>query len=332
MNRSYSFVIPVYNRPDEIGELLESMTALRGDIPFEVVIVEDGSSISCKDVVSAYLGKLAISYHYKPNSGPGDSRNFGMGVAEGNYFIILDSDCLLPPTYLQTVDRYLSAAYVDCYGGADDAHQDFTDLQKAINYAMTSFWTTGGLRGSKRSKKFEPRSFNMGLSKKAFQATQGFARIHPGEDPDLSIRLVAQGFQTAFVPNAFVFHKRRISWSKFYTQVRKFGLVRPILIQWHPGTDRLTYWFPSFFIGFVWLSLFLAVGWRPEALFPLLTYLFIVFVDASRRTASLKIGILAIRAVFTQFIGYGLAYIQSTFLIRVLRRDPEKQFPQLFFK
>ena len=308
------------------------MVKLQGDIPFELVIVEDGSTKDCKQVVARFEDSLNISYYFKANSGPGDSRNYGMRVAKGNYFIILDSDCLLPAHYLQSVDTYLSKQYVDCFGGADDAHQDFTPLQKAINYAMTSFFTTGGLRGAAHNKKFEPRSFNMGLSKAGFEATGGFSRIHPGEDPDLSIRLKRQGFQTAFIPNAYVYHKRRISWSKFYTQVKKFGLVRPILISWHKGSGRITYWLPTAFVVFVVLSILLAAFYDPMAGLGLLSYIVLVWIDATFKTKSILIGFLAIRAVFTQFFGYGLAYLKSTLLIRVLGRDPEKQFPHLFFK
>lgn len=332
MDRSYSFIIPVYNRPEEIRELLQSLTELQAQIPFEVVIVEDGSTKHCKAVVQAYSDKLQLSYYTKPNSGPGDSRNYGMRLARGNYFIILDSDCLLPPHYLGTVDAFLKLDPVDCYGGADDAHKDFTDLQKAINYAMTSFFTTGGVRGSKKTKNFEPRSFNMGLSKAAFEATGGFSTIHPGEDPDLSIRLSKLRFRSSFLPNAFVYHKRRISWEKFYIQVQKFGLVRPILINWHKGTGRITYWFPTFFVCFVFLSLLLAMFWDALAAFPLMAYVLLILIDATVKTNSLTIGFLATRAVFTQFFGYGLAFLRSTILIRLLGRDPEKQFPHLFFK
>ena len=84
----FSFIIPVYNRPQEIKELLESLSLI--DNAFEVVIVEDGSQNTCEDVVEKYKDKLNISYYFKENSGPGDSRNFGMHRAKGNYFIILD--------------------------------------------------------------------------------------------------------------------------------------------------------------------------------------------------------------------------------------------------
>ncbi len=249
----FSFIIPVYNRPDEIDELLESLSKLKSETPFEVVVVEDGSSITCEHIIEKYNSKLSISYFFKPNSGPGASRNYGMQRAQGNYFIILDSDCILPEAYLLEVTKSLQNDYVDCFGGPDAALASFSDIQKAINFTMTSFLTTGGIRGgSEKVGKFQPRSFNMGLSKKAFEISKGFGNIHPGEDPDLSIRLWNLGFQTKLIKDAFVYHKRRISWEKFQIQVNKFGKARPILNSWYPQHTKITFWFPSLFLlGFV---------------------------------------------------------------------------------
>ncbi len=333
MQLSYSFIIPVYNRPDEVEELLESLSKMEGNIPSEILIIEDGSTILCKEVCDKYAAVLDIEYFSKENSGPGASRNYGMQRAKGNYFIILDSDCILPPQYLKTVDAFLQKRYVDCYGGADAAHDSFTPLQKAINYTMTSFFTTGGIRGSKKSvSKFEPRSFNMGISKEVFEATAGYAKIHPGEDPDLSHRILKTGFKTAFLPDAYVFHKRRISWSKFYQQVRKFGLVRPILSTWHPEAAKITFWLPTVFVFFVIGSLLLGVVVNSILLVPLGLYLLLLFIDSLIKNKSLKVAILSIAAVFVQFFGYGVAFLKSTFYIRLLGRDPIKQFPFLFFK
>ena len=255
----FSFIIPVYNRPDEIDELLDSLSKLKAEIIFEVVIIEDGSSIPCEHIVKKYNSKLSIAYYYKANSGPGDSRNYGMQNAKGDYFIILDSDCIVPENYLNQVQNSLEADYVDCFGGPDAALDSFSDIQKAINFTMTSFLTTGGIRGgSEKVTQFQPRSFNMGLSKKAFVASTGFGNIHPGEDPDLSIRLWNLGFKTKLIKEAFVYHKRRISWKKFQMQVNKFGKARPILNSWYPEQAKITFWFPSFFlIGFVFSVLFL---------------------------------------------------------------------------
>ncbi len=278
MEIHYSFIIPVYNRPDEIQELLISLENISFKNSFEVVIIEDGSTISSEKIVKKFSKTLTISYYKKPNTGPGDSRNYGMQKAKGNYFLILDSDCIIPSDYLTHVDNSLNKSYVACFGGPDAAHETFSAIQKAINYVMTSFFTTGGIRGGKKSvDKFQPRSFNMGLSREAFLKTGGFGKIHPGEDPDLTIRLWKKGFKTKLIPEAYVYHKRRISWNKFLIQVKKFGKCRPILNFWHPETSKLTYWFPSFFaIG----CLFSIVSMFFSNFIPLcflLTYLLLIF-------------------------------------------------------
>ena len=333
MPLQYSFIIPVYNRPDEIQELLESFQALDGHIDFEIVIVEDGSTKTSKTIAEAFHKTLNISYFFKDNSGPGDSRNFGMQHAKGNYFIILDSDCILPKHYLTAVEKSLNTQFVDCFGGPDAAHDSFSNLQKAINFSMTSVITTGGIRGNKNSVgKFQPRSFNMGLSKKAFKESKGFGRIHPGEDPDLSIRLWNLGYQTKLIPEAFVYHKRRISWSNFYKQVHKFGMVRPILNEWHPSTKKITYWFPAvFIIGFIMAILCFVAG-NKWLLAAYAAYFITAFVVALVSTRSLIVSLLAIPAILIQFFGYGYGFIKSTIAVSLLNKDPETQFPKLFFK
>lgn len=333
MQLQFSFVIPVYNRPDETQELLQSFLELDTQVDFEIVIVEDGSSISSKDVVNTFKNQLNISYYFKENSGPGDSRNYGMRKAKGNYFIILDSDCILPKNYLTEVIHGLESNYVDCFGGPDAAHNSFTNLQKAINFSMTSFITTGGIRGNKSSvDKFQPRSFNMGISKEAFEASGGFGKIHPGEDPDLSIRLWNLGYKTSLIPEAKVFHKRRISWSKFYTQVNKFGLVRPILNSWHPSTKKVTYWFPTLFCLGLILSVLLYVFKIKLFLMAYLFYFLVAFIVALMSTKSILVSLLALIAIVIQFVGYGYGFLKSTLMVGLFNKDPRKHFPKLFFK
>lgn len=333
MKLNYSFIIPVFNRPQEVKELLESFLNVKFHNDFEIVLVEDGSTETSETMVDEFSKKLTISYYFKQNSGPGDSRNFGMKQAKGNYFIILDSDCLLPPHYLTTVDSFLKNDFHHCFGGADAAHCSFTPLQKAINYVMTSFFTTGGIRGSEKSiNNFEPRSFNMGISKVAFEKTGGFAKIHPGEDPDLSQRILRAGYKTTYLPNAFVYHKRRISWKKFYNQVKKFGLVRPILNKWYPSAAKITFWFPTVFVFFTIFSILLFLFLATVFIIPLLLYLLLILIDSSIKNKSIYIGFLSIIAVFVQFFGYGMAFLKSTFLINVLNKNPQKQFPSLFFE
>jgi glycosyltransferase involved in cell wall biosynthesis len=327
----FSFIIPVYNRPEEVRELLSSFEGqdFKGD--YEIIIVEDGSSLTAEKVVESFKN-LPIRYFFKTNSGPGPSRNYGMKRAKGDYFIILDSDCILPSTYLNTVHCELEKETVDFFGGPDAAHQDFTSLQKAINYSMTSLLTTGGIRGRKKTAgKFQPRSFNMGISKEAFVASGGFGKIHPGEDPDLTLRLWKLGFNSRFIADAYVYHKRRISWGSFYRQVRKFGLVRPILNVWHPDSARLTYWFPTIFtFGAAMSILLLLFGILPPFLL-LMVYLLILLLDASVKNKSILIGFMAVFATLVQFVGYGLGFAESTLAVSWLKKLPQERFPHLFF-
>ncbi|PWA06167.1 glycosyltransferase [Flavobacterium psychrotolerans] len=329
----FSLIIPVYNRPEEVEELLESLSLADYNAVFEVVIVEDGSTVSCKNNVEKFQNKLNISYYYKENSGPGDSRNFGMKNAKGDYFLIFDSDCIIPKQYLSEVSIGLQNNYVDCFGGPDKALDSFSDIQKAINFAMTSFLTTGGIRGgSEKIDKFQPRSFNMGLSKKAFEISGGFGNIHPGEDPDLSIRLWNLGFETKLFPKAFVYHKRRIDWNKFSIQVNKFGKARPILNSWYPQYSKFTYFFPSFFIlGFCFSIVFYVFG-KDVLLELYFLYFLMVFIVSSFQNKSLKIGYLSVVAVWKQFFGYGLGFMESYLKIILLKQKPQEAFPELFFK
>lgn len=329
----FSLIIPVYNRPEEVQELLESISNQDFKQSFEVVIVEDGSSISCQSIVELFSDKLDIAYFFKENSGPGDSRNFGMKNAKGDYFLIFDSDCILPNHYLTTVQKNLAQDYVDCFGGPDKALRSFSSIQKAINFSMTSFLTTGGVRGgSEKINQFQPRSFNMGISKKAFLASGGFGNIHPGEDPDLSIRLWQLGFKTKLITEAYVYHKRRIDWNKFYIQVSKFGKARPILNSWYPDYAKPTYFFPTLFI----LGLNLALIVMLFGIFiPILAYAFyfiLLFLISLISNKSVKIASLSVVATAIQFYGYGLGFLKSFITIQVLKREPQKQFPELFFR
>ena len=256
-----------------------------------------------------------------------------MQRAQHDYFLILDSDCILPSHYLEAVDDFLQAHYVDCFGGSDTATDDFTDIQKAINYTMTSLLTTGGIRGSqKRIQRFEPRSFNMGLSRKAFEATGGFGKIHPGEDPDLVIRLWEKGFDSAFIPTAFVFHKRRISWAKFRTQVSKFGQTRAILNHWHPQTRKLTFWLPTCFALGLCGAILLAFFGHIAPLLVYACYFILIGWDSARENRSVKIGFLSVWALLVQFFSYGWGFLRATLKIAFVKKPIETLFPHLFFK
>ena len=330
---NFSFIVPVFNRPNEIEELLESLTNLDYNGDFDIIIVEDGSTIACENIVEKFKHKLKITYYLKYNTGPGDSRNFGMKQSKGDYFILLDSDCIVPKNYLTEVSAHLKNDYSDCFGGPDAMLSDFTPIQKAINFTMTSILTTGGIRGgSEKLGKFQPRSFNMGLSKKAFEASGGFSNIHPGEDPDLSIRLWKLGFKTKLIKSAFVYHKRRIDWDSFYNQVTKFGKVRPILNNWYPEYSKKTFFLPSafviiFLIGII--SLIFTFDWILKIYF---AYTILIFIISTIQNKNIYVGYLSIIAVWKQFFGYGLGFIKSYFKINILNKKPQEAFPELFFK
>ena len=311
----FSIIIPVYNRSEELDELLASILAQEYDEAFDVYIIEDGSSLKSDLIVDKYSSQLSIHYLEKQNTGPGASRNYGMAKATGNYFIILDSDVTLPKHYLATVAKQLEKKYTDAFGGPDAAHPNFTSLQKAINYSMTSFLTTGGIRGKKKSVgKFQPRSFNMGLSKKAFEITKGFSDMRAGEDIDLTFRLWNHGLETQFIDTAFVYHKRRNSVSSFFQQTYAFGAARPKLNKMYPTTAKLTYWFPSVFILGLDLSILLLFFgiYNPILVYGL--YFSLIALDVSyRNNFNPIVSLLSIITSLTQFLGYGFGFLEATF-------------------
>ena len=317
MKLHYSIIIPVYNRPDEVDELLASLTKLNGGLSFEIVIVEDGSPNTCETVIKKYASQLEINYFLTENQGAGRSRNYGMQQAKGNYFIIFDSDCLIPENYLMAVDAQLKIKYTDAFGGPDAAHENFTNIQKAINYSMTSVLTTGGIRGKKKAVgKFQPRSFNLGISKKAFEETQGFSDLKIGEDIDLTFRLWEQGFETQLIDSAFVYHKRRVDFKQFYKQTHAFGKARPFLNKWYPGTAKITYWFPSLFLLGALYAL-VAVGYNLYfAAYLYAVYFLFLGIHASFVNKSLTVGVLSIVSTSVQFYGYGTGFLTSVFRVK----------------
>ncbi len=331
-----SIIIAVYERQDELTELLTSLTKQTDNL-FEIIIVDDGSQNKLDVVCAKFNNQLNLHYYYKTNSGPGKSRNYGMEKANGNYFIFLDSDTIIPTKYIESVKKELSTNYVDAFGGPDDADDSFTDLQKAITFSMTSFLTTGGIRGGKKQVgKFQPRSFNMGLSRKVYEKTGGFADLRVGEDPDLSMRLWENGFDTRLFQDSKVIHKRRTSLKKFAKQVYQFGVARPILNQRHPKYIKPTFWFPSlFFVGTLVAWLLLFVGFCvPKYQFILhipfvlwLVYMFMIFVFSTLRFNSVKVGLLSIQTTLIQFFNYGYGFLESQYRLNILKQDPKKAFP-----
>ncbi|MDR1876377.1 MAG: glycosyltransferase [Flavobacteriaceae bacterium] len=326
-----SVIIAVYNRKDELQELLNSL-AEQTDKNFEVIIVDDGSQEKPEAVALKYSGRLDdIKYFYKNNTGAGLTRNYGAKYASGNYFIFLDSDCIAPPNYIENVRKELKRDTTDAFGGADSADAGFTRLQKAISYSMTSLFTTGGIRGNKKSvDKFQPRSFNMGISKKAFEAVGGFSEMRIGEDPDLSLTLWENGFQTRFFPECGVFHKRRTSLKKFSHQVYHFGIARPILNQRHPDYTKITFWLPSLFLIFTLCSVMVSfIRWW--SILPLLFYCCIIIADATIKNKSISVGFLSLITTFIQFFSYGFGFLQSFTALNILKQNPKKAFPAHFY-
>ena len=343
----YSIIVPVFNRPDEVGELLDSLS--RQTVKdFEVVIVEDGSQRPCKDVCDGFTGKLDIKYFMKENSGPGQSRNYGAEHASGDYLIILDSDVVLPETYLQAVSDELSQEETDAFGGPDRSHPSFTDTQKAISYSMTAFLTTGGIRGGKKKlDKFYPRSFNMGIHRDAYQALGGFSRMRFGEDIDLSIRIFKSGYRCRLFPGAWVWHKRRTDFGKFFRQVYNSGIARVNLYKKYPESLKLVHLLPTVFtvgvsvlvIIAIALSLFMASGSNGNSLLitslplvPIIFYALILFLDSAVRNKSIKIGGLSVAAAFIQLMGYGFGFISAWWKRCVMHQDEFQAFEHTFYK
>ncbi len=378
----YSIIVPVYNRPDEVDELLQSLTEQELK-DFEVVIVEDGSQKPCKDVCDKFADILDLHYYVKENGGPGQARNYGAERAKGEWLIILDSDVVLPKGYLQAVENGLS---VECrveslefaaaknkaeassddsnhnstlytlhstlaaFGGPDASHPSFTPVQKAISYSMTSFFTTGGIRGGKKKlDKFYPRSFNMGIHRDVYLKLGGFSKMRFGEDIDFSYRIVEAGYNPQLFPDAWVWHKRRTDFRKFFRQVYNSGIARINLEKRHPGTLKLVHLLPTVFtVGVIALILLAAVAramihydapnWHTwywiclAALAPVFFYSLIIFIDSSIKNKSLKVGLLSIPAAFVQLMGYGFGFIESWWKRCVLGKDEFQAFEKNFYK
>ena len=342
----YSIIVPVYNRPDEVDELLQSLCDQKAK-DFEVLIVEDGSQRDCKAIVEKYHDRLDVKYFMKENSGPGQSRNYGAERANGEYVIILDSDVVLPQGYLQAVDNSLTSEIV-AFGGSDAAHPSFTPVQKAISYSMTSFFTTGGIRGGKaKLDKFYPRSFNMGIRRDVYLQLGGFTKMRFGEDIDFSYRIVEAGYRPRLFPDAWVWHKRRTDFRKFFRQVYNSGIARINLEKRHPGTMKLVHLLPTVFtVGVIALILISAVGralmhyvdrdqfyWMCFAPWiPIIFYSLLICIDSAIKNRSLRVGILSVPAAFVQLMGYGLGFIESWWKRCVLKQDEFQAFEKTFYK
>jgi len=327
----FSVIVPVYNRPDEMAELLESLAAQSYN-DFEVVVVEDGSALSSEDVVNRYNDRLTVSYYKIPNGGPGLARNYGATKASGEYLIFLDSDCIIPGQYFEAVDNELKTTGADAFGGPDKASSAFTKIQKAINYAMTSFFTTGGIRGGKKElDKFYPRSFNLGIRKNAFEKLGGFSSMRFGEDIDLSIRIYKSGYKVRLFRSAWVYHKRRTGWKKFFKQVFNSGTARIHLYKKYPDSLKLVHLLPAAFTVAV-LVFIAGTAFCLWSILPLIVYILLIFCDAAIQNKSLTIGALSVIASFIQLTGYGCGFFSGVWNGLILNKKEFSAFKNTFYK
>lgn len=320
MNPRFSIIVPVYNRPAEVEDLTESL--LKQSVTnFELIIVEDGSTIPCKDVVEAAVSKgLNARYFYKTNEGRSIARNYGLERADGDYFVFFDSDCVIPPEYFEKLTKALDDHYLDCFGGPDAAHESFSDVQKAINYSMTSFLTTGGIRGgSEALSKFVPRTFNMGFSRKVYERVGGFREMF-SEDIDMSTRIRQAGFQIGLLRQCPVWHKRRVDFKKFFRQVYVFGMSRITLKILYPGSLKLVHSLPAIAVVLLLVILVAGIVVSPWLFLIPIIYAVAIFIGALLSTRQLKIAFLALPAAAIQICGYGLGFLKAYILKILLRR------------
>lgn len=312
--RFYSIIIPVFNRPDEVRELLESLCN-QSNGNFEVIIIDDGSSLKSEKVVEEFSEKLTISYYWKENTGQGFTRNFGYEKARGDYYLVFDSDCIIPPDYIENVEAYLEDNFLDAFGGPDKADKSFTLTQKAIDFSMTSILTTGGIRGSKSSAKtFVPRSFNMGITPEVFAKTGGYILPRMGEDIEFSMRIKKHGFKIGLIPEAYVYHKRRVSLWRFFKQLHFFGRARINVFRYHPESIKATYFFPFIFLlGIIAIGIGFSIGFQPTIFLGYFyaIYLGLIFLMALISTKNLIVAILAVPAAIIQLSAYGLGFLSE---------------------
>jgi len=329
----YSIIIPVYNRPDELEELLGSL-ARQTVADFETIVVEDGSRLCSDRVCAEAPAKLHLRYMKKENGGPGPARNYGAAHAEGDYLIILDSDVVLPDGYLAAIEAELAGEEADAFGGPDRSHPSFTPVQKAISYSMTAFFTTGGIRGGKKKlDRFFPRSFNMGIRRSVYEALGGFAAMRFGEDVDFSYRIVEAGYSCRLFPGAWVWHKRRTDFTKFFRQVFNSGIARINLSKRHPGTLKLVHLLPTaFLLGCIVLVAASLLSLSLWPLLPLLLYAVAIMADSLCQNHSAKVALLSVPAAFIQLCGYGAGFVQAWWRRCIMKKGERGAFERTFYK
>jgi glycosyltransferase involved in cell wall biosynthesis len=328
----YSIIVPTFSRPDEVTELLNSLEVQQNK-NFEVIIADGSPDNSVKQVIEKYHDILELKYLYKNGLGISESRNWGVENAKGDFVVFFDSDCVIPPSYFKTVTDYLALNPLDAYGGPDRANESFNNKQKAISYAMTSFFTTGGIRGRKKHVgQYQPRSFNMGIRKDVFKALGGYSGLKVSEDIDLSMRLYKNGYRTRLIEDAFVFHKRRSTFYKFFRQVISFGSGRIDLQLRHGDALKPVHMLPSLFvlylIGGVLVSLFsksLLMVWAVSVII----YMVAILIDSTIQNRSLTVGLISVYAALVMLTGYGIGMIKAAVMRFVLKSKKESQKPEI---
>jgi glycosyltransferase involved in cell wall biosynthesis len=321
----FSVIIPVYNRPQELDELLSCLQQ-QDFKDFEVIIIEDGSEISSKDIVKSYQSKLNLSYYVKENGGQGFARNYAFERANGNFFIILDSDALVEPDYLSEVDRGVKEGKLDLFGGPDKEHPSFSPIQKAISFSMTSVFTTGGIRGKAKNMggQFHPRSFNMGISRIVWEVTKGFKITRMGEDIEFSIRCISQGFTSGLLPKAFIYHKRRTSFSQFYKQLHFFGRARINISRFYPKELKWVHFLPLAYFLFFWNTIFLNIIDVNLGIYfsgILAFYWALLLIDGLLSTKNIQVACLGLIAANIQLLAYGKGFLEEG-LKKITSKDP----------
>lgn len=311
----FSIIIPVYNRPEEVVELLDSLTMQQLRNELEVIVVEDGSQLTCEREIQVFEKQLNLKYIKQSNAGPGGARNNGAKLAEGKYLIFLDSDCVLPSNYLELTAQHLEQRPLSCFGGPDRAHKFFTPIQKAISHSMTSLFTTGGIRGGrKKMDKFYPRSFNLGVEKSVFEAVGGFSDMRYGEDVDFSMRVVECGYKIGLIEETFVYHKRRTNFYSFFKQVFSSGTARVDIASRHRGALKIVHLLPTAFVLSVPIVALLSVWLGAWVWLIYVLHFLLLFTDALHATRSVHVALLAYIAGLIQVSGYGLGFLTALWM------------------
>lgn len=339
----FSVIIPSYNRADEVIDLLRSLQAQTCEHSrFEVLVIDDGSTDATEQKVNELASQVDFHLRFfrRNHEGPGPARNFGMSQAEGEYFLFIDSDCQADANWLKEIDEAITKEAPDAFGGPDSVLDSFTPLQKAIDYSMTSFLTTGGMRGhsQKRLAKFYPRSFNMGIRREVYEKLGGMGNLRHGQDIEFSRRIVASGAKVIYIPNAIVYHKRRTSLRKFFRQMFNWGVARINLSYLDAGNLEPLHFIPAIAaVGYTLLTIFTlltGLAWKIWVAITVLALLICgyIFIDSSIRYRSVKVGWLAPIFAVCQIFAYGYGFTYNYVRRKIFRRGEVTGFVRRYYQ